>query len=1039
MNKTQRLTILSDTDIKSLYERPEFTDIERRHFFSLPDDVLRSLNIRDTNNKRTASIAYFIVQYGYFKAKHQFFSIEFNQVKDDLAFVMEHFLPNDNRPTLLPTRKVQREIKNNILAYFNFHDDGDQARNKLKQKLSELVKRTHDPIEMFDESIKYLTDERCVILTYAVLQDLIGGAIKAEEKRLIMALKQQIPADVKTALQRLLKKDDCRYYLITILQCDAKSFQKEEMTKELEKLSLCKPIYQFGQDFLQRLGLSQGMISYYADLIHLYQSERLKKIDQSLACVYMICYVQSRYERITNNAVQGFAYHVDKCHEESKQYAAKNLPDDLGPIESYETQIGQLMRIFTNKKIMRQNGPAIEKHAFSIMPEDTIDSVSDNLLKRMPQKNQREQALVWQHHKMKYHAMVLNLRPLFCAIDFDNIGDLRDLFLAYRFWKRILQSKKNLSAFLPSRVPMNHIRPKALREHFKETIKTKKGNRIVINTHQYEFYLYRALRENIKQHKIAINASIDYKSFEAEAKIPPDWKKTKEHRLQELNNKTLLKPIDTILNDLESILEPLIERTNRRAINGENEHIKITHHRNGEVSWTLPYPKKNTEIDNPFYDQLEIKTISEVFDFVEQECGFMRKLTRIKSRGSSNKQDYLAIKGVILANGTMQGINAFSKRSNLKYQRLKVAEENHIRLSTLRAAANVIIDKMIELPAFELYLLSGNLHGSVDGKKKKLRRKLLKARYSSKYFGTDIGLVLMTMSAANIPFATNIISPNEHESHFVYPMLKQNNKVIDPDIISTDTAGTNNINDLLYYLLDKLHAPCYRSIVDHAAKICGFNSPSQYKDLLIKPEKPLNKKLIQKEWPNMVPILYSLLSHDSKQEKIISQLSSHDYKSEVKDALWELNRIPKSIHILRYIDDPQYRRDIRISLNRGEALHQILDKIAAVGGGDFRGMSDMEVEIWNECMRFIALLIIYYNMNLLSKLVEMNKEKGNEDAITYLTSISPIASQHINIGGLYEFSEDRPEINVDEVVALMEKILEETLRNGSGYKKSKAR
>ena len=75
MNKTQRLTILSDADIKSLYERPEFTDIERRHFFSLPDDVLRGLNIRGTNNKRTASIAYFILQYGYFKAKHQFFPV----------------------------------------------------------------------------------------------------------------------------------------------------------------------------------------------------------------------------------------------------------------------------------------------------------------------------------------------------------------------------------------------------------------------------------------------------------------------------------------------------------------------------------------------------------------------------------------------------------------------------------------------------------------------------------------------------------------------------------------------------------------------------------------------------------------------------------------------------------------------------------------------------------------------------------------------------------------------------------------------------
>ena len=64
----------------------------------------------------------------------------------------------------------------------------------------------------------------------------------------------------------------------------------------------------------------------------------------------------------------------------------------------------------------------------------------------------------------------------------------------------------------------------------------------------------------------------------------------------------------------------------------------------------------------------------------------------------------------------------------------------------------------------------------------------------------------------------------------------------------------------------------------------------------------------------------------------------------------------QSIHILKYIDDPHYRCDIRKALNRGEAYHQLLKIIGSIGGGDFRGMSDMEVEIWNECMRLLALI-----------------------------------------------------------------------------------
>lgn len=354
-----------------------------------------------------------------------------------------------------------------------------------------------------------------------------------------------------------------------------------------------------------------------------------------------------------------------------------------------------------------------------------------------------------------------------------------------------------------------------------------------------------------------------------------------------------MRPIDDTLNELESILEPLIERANKRALNGDNKHIKITHHRDGTTDWTLPYPKKNDELDNPFYDQLEIKTISEIYDFVEQECHFSKALAPLKIRGVKVNSDYLGNKAVILANGTMQGSYEFSKRSNLKHQRLRTAENNSIRLETLRNAADIIINSMINLPIFDAYDLDGKKHGSGDGTKRKTRRRILKARHSPKYFGLDIGIVVMTLTLGHIPFVTDVIGANEHEGQYIYPLLRRNNSNIDPDIISTDTAGTNNVNDFLLYLIGKIHAPCYRSIGDRAETICGFKPISSYKNLLITPTRRVNKKLIKKNWKNLIPILVSLLSHETSQENIIKKLSSHEYKSEVKDALWELNHILK--------------------------------------------------------------------------------------------------------------------------------------------------
>jgi len=1022
---SQRLQILSQDEIAELYAVPQFNVTERSHYFLLPEKVFHSLKIKKTNGGNTSTRLWFILQYGYFKARHQFFNISYVDTKDDVSFIMTYYLPNDCTPHQLPSRRIQSLVKSQILQQMGYSDDIGRARLLVAQKAGHVARITHRVTEIFDETIKYLESEKVVLPSYSHLQDMIGATLKAENQRLIKMMKHNLKIRARQALQDLFRLDD-GFYRITELKLDAKSFQTKEMKSEVSKLLLCRPIYVFAKKFLPTLGLSRSMIEHYASLARLYRVARLRNIPQELAYLYLVCYVHGRYERLAGNLIQGFIYYVDKDHNNAKKHAKTELPALTGTLEQHHKSIGKLMEIFTDKQIMRLPGSRIRKRAFDVMPEENIMAISRKLLGGEDDKKNQELKLVWDYHRSNYQSILINLRPLFMVIDFDGKDDLGDLFKAARFLKSAFRQNTSLKKIPIKMIPTKHIRPRSLLDLFTESgsaTAKKSSSKKTINSWQYEFYVYRAIRENIRTSRIYVNSSVGYKSFEAEVNIHPNWQKEENKILKELNNPILLRPIEETLAELEGMLEPLIERTNRRALSGENKHINITHHRDGRMEWTIPYPKRNIEIDNPFYDRLEIKSISEIFDFVGQQCQFMRAFKHIKPRGAPGKKDYLGVKATILANGTLQGINLFSKRSNLKYQRLQTAEQGHVRLATLRDAADILVNSMLNLPIFDLYDLGGKKHGSVDGTKKKTRRRILKARHSKKYFGTDIGLVVMTMTLGHVPFVTEITGANEHESHFVYPMLHRNSSEIDPDIISSDTAGTNNVNDLMYYLIGKTHAPCYRSTAKKTKTICGFRSPSHYSNLLIQPLNQVNTKLIKDKWPDLVPILVSLLSHDTTQENIIKTLSSHDFKSEVKDALWELNNILKSIHLLKYVDDPNYRRHIRTALNRGEAYHQILEKIMAVGGSGFRGMSELEVEIWNECARLIALIIIYYNMHLLSKLYENALLRNDTAAIEFLRHISPVASQHINISGLYEFSEIIENINVDGIVEMLNKIL----------------
>lgn len=71
MNKTtKRLKILGVEEIEALYERPCFTHEERVEYFTLSSDEETVLERLHSKKSRL----YFVLQLGYFKARHLFFS-----------------------------------------------------------------------------------------------------------------------------------------------------------------------------------------------------------------------------------------------------------------------------------------------------------------------------------------------------------------------------------------------------------------------------------------------------------------------------------------------------------------------------------------------------------------------------------------------------------------------------------------------------------------------------------------------------------------------------------------------------------------------------------------------------------------------------------------------------------------------------------------------------------------------------------------------------------------------------------------------------
>ena len=80
-----------------------------------------------------------------------------------------------------------------------------------------------------------------------------------------------------------------------------------------------------------------------------------------------------------------------------------------------------------------------------------------------------------------------------------------------------------------------------------------------------------------------------------------------------------------------------------------------------------------------------------------------------------------------------------------------------------------------------------------------------------------------------------------------------------------------------------------------------------------------------------------------------------------------------------------------------------------------------EQQIWEECSRLITNCIIYYNATILSHLHTHKERLGDTAGAALLTQVSPVAWQHINLCGRYEFTKGPEAIHLPAIIqALMQ-------------------
>src|SRR3989338_6032835 len=1006
MTKNKRLTIFSKAEIAELFDRPIFTEQERVAYFALEADERKIMLSFGSIQSRI----FFILQLGYFKARKAFFNIDLFLVKEDFSYIANAYFLGKEIPQTDSSQKARLSHQSHILNMYGYKKWSAALRKTLIYKALQLTRVSKDPKLIFNELIIFLENEKIIWPKYSAIQDIIGQALEEETQRLQVIIKQNLDDSTDKDLKNMLQADDDqKMYGIRLLKKDAKGFNTKEMVQEIQKQEASASLFEASQQIIPKLEISEQNIRHYALLVDYYTVDRLKELPYATVRLYLLCYVFYRFEKINDNLINSFIYHVNGYKDAAKKYSKDKVYHHKSEVNEYNKEHDEIVGFFTDYERFGNviDFGKVSDKDFHLVPEEKFD-----LLKQTGTKHTfSEKAFQWEYYKIISRTITRNLRPLVQTLDFESEDLDEPLLKALTFLKEIFKSKNSLNQLDRTLFPKEFI-PDGLKPYIYDD-----KSQMVLNVQKYEFLVYYQLEKSLKSGQLFVNNSFNFKSFKKD--LLEDWEEVKPEILKNLNNKVLNTPIKEQLEAFKKELNDLIILVNQHIESGENKEIKIRKAKDGGQTWTLAYPKKNDEINNPFYEQFSQVSLSRVLRFANKHCNLMESFTHVKSRYAKTRADEEGLFACITANATGYGILKMSEISDISYARLLNTSKSFVRLETLKNANDKLVNHIAALPIFKHWnFFDDLLIASVDGKKIQSRLKHIIARHSAKYFGQKRGVVSYSMILNNTCLGTKIISPNDHESHHLFDLYYNNLSNLQANWLCGDTHSINQVNSFFMHVLNKKFTPHIKNIAKKSCSIASFGRIKMCENYLIIPSSMLSTKLIEDDWDSLQHIIASTLMKKTTQSVVVKKLSSHERSNKTQRALWEFDKILMSLHTLRFIDDPDYRRAIRTSLNRGEGYHQLTGKIIRINDGKFRGTTELELAIWNECIRFIANCIILYNAVLLSKLYEAHEKLGNApEILEFIIRLSPIAWRHINLNGRYEFTGYFLDIDFDQMIS----------------------
>ena len=912
--KTKRLIVLPDAERFALYGLPDFDGGQQLEYLSLSEAELALASSRPGLHAQV----YCALQIGYFKAKHAFFRFTWDEVENDRAFVLARYFNGQAFEQEEIAKHEHYAQRASIAGQFGYRLWSAEFLPQLTQQAAQVVRRDITPSFILAELIAWLNEHKIVRPGYTSLQELISEALSAERRRLGGLLAEALDEAAKAALAQLLVREDTLSGLAALKQ-DAKDFGWRQMAKERAKRARLEPLYRVAKALLPKLAISQQSLSYYASLANFYTIHDLRGFKPGQAHLCLLCYAWLRYRQLTDNLVDALGYHMKQLEDETKARASKHLMAEQARRHQETARVGRLLSPYVDDTVSDATPFGdVRQCAYQIMPKDALLSAAQ----RLGVKPAGKLALRWQMADGVAGRIRRHLRPLFVALEFAATDHDNPWLAALAWAKGVLARQRRLSQRPLAECPAATL-PKRLLPYL--LVSDAEGQPARLHADRYEFWLYRQVRKRLKSGEVYLDDSLQHRCF-ADELVPLD------ETTSGMNIPWLRQPIKTQLAALATELGVQWLAFNRGLRHGKLKHPDYD---NGTktLTWRKPKADKDAGGEDAFYEALPFCDVADVFRLVDKQCQFSQALTPLQPRYAKQSTDGDSLMAAVTAQAANHGNLAMSRASDIPYHVLEAACQQHLRQASLQAANGRISNGIAGLPVFPHYSFDlETLYGSVDGQKFGVEHPTVKARHSRKYFGRGKGVVAYTLLCNHVPLQGWLIGAHDFEAHHVFDVWYRNTSDIVPTAITGDMHSVNKANFAILHWFGLRFEPRFTDLEVQLRQLYCADGQALYEKCLVRPVGQVDLQAIADEKANIDRIVATLGLKEMTQGTLIRKLCAYTAPNPTRRAVFEFDKLVRSIYILRHLRDPQLQRNVHRSQNRIESYHQLRSAIAQVGG-----------------------------------------------------------------------------------------------------------